>query len=187
MASTSSQKTSRILWRRARAAKTREDRTVNEYIKIKHPEIYQEAVDFYDKLNAKYPYKGDLRKLSEFYKLSADMRKAKSYTDNMVLRIPLLACDKPVEDTPVEDTPTVEDTPVEDTPTVEDTPVEDTPTVEDTPVEDTTAAFVQLGPIDNDVIDKIVAELQGDADICNFFESMDVDQLTPLEEELLMY
>ena len=204
MASTSS----RVLWRRARDAKTREDRTVNEYIKIRHPEIYREAVGFYEKLDAKYPNKGDLRKLPEFYQLSTRIFKPK--TKSMVLRIPLLSCDKSVQDTTVQEPAVIDqdttvqepaamdqDTTVQEPAAMDqdtiDRIVEDT-TVQEEPVamdQDTTvqepAAFAELGPIDQDTIDQIVVDLQNDPDIYNFFEHIELDQLSPLETELLSY
>ena len=225
MASTSS----RLLWRRARDAKNREDRTVNEYIKIRHPEIYREAVGFYEKLDAKYPHKGDLRKLPEFYQLSTRIFKPK--TKSMVLRIPLLSCDKSVQDTTVQEPAVidqdttvqepaamdqdtidriVEDTTVQEEPAaidqdttvqepaamdqdtidriVEDTTVQEEPAAidQDTTVQEP-AAFAELGAIDQDTIDQIVADLQNDPDIYNIFEYIEVDQLSPLETELLLY
>ena len=39
---------------------------INEYIKEKHRETYEEAVTFYNYVNELYPQKGDLRKTEEF-------------------------------------------------------------------------------------------------------------------------
>ena len=63
-------KESRLIWRRAQAARAREERIITGYIKAKHPEIYGEATDFYNQLNKRYPHKCDLRKVPEFRALS---------------------------------------------------------------------------------------------------------------------
>ena len=108
----------------------------------------------------------------------------------MELRIPLLVNNTP-EDTQTvqgsEDTQTVHGS--EDTQTVQGS--EDTQTVqgsEDMEVQaPEQAQFVQLGEIDKGIIDKIVADLQNDPDIHNFFEDIEVEQLSPLEAELLLW
>ena len=55
-----------VLKRREAAAKARQDRTIASYLEKKYPEIYNEAVVFYNGLNQKYPTKLDLRKTEEF-------------------------------------------------------------------------------------------------------------------------
>ena len=49
------------------------------------------------------------------------------------------------------------------------------------------AQYVQLGQLEHDVVDMIIEELEQEPDLYNFFEDIDVEQLSPLEEELLMY
>ena len=52
--------------RRERISKARQALLMNEYIQIKHFEIYREAAEYYNELNKKYPTKRDLRKCYEF-------------------------------------------------------------------------------------------------------------------------
>ena len=46
---------------------------IKEYIHVKHQEIYQEAVAFYNHVNNLYPQKGDLRKTQEFKAMKLGM------------------------------------------------------------------------------------------------------------------
>ena len=54
------------LWRRIEANKVREQRIITGYVTLKYPEVYKEAVEFYELLNEKYPGKKDLRKTNEY-------------------------------------------------------------------------------------------------------------------------
>ena len=54
------------IWRRMQTSKVRETRVITGYIEFKHPEVYQEAKEFYTELNNLYPGKKDLRKTNEF-------------------------------------------------------------------------------------------------------------------------
>ena len=56
-------------WRKAQAAKIREERVIKGYVETKYPEIYEEASAFYNRLNEKYPTKCDLRKTNEYCNL----------------------------------------------------------------------------------------------------------------------
>ena len=60
-------------WRRQLAVKARQDRTIVEYLQLKRPEVYNEAVEYYNVLNKKYPSKLDLRKTDEFHALRASV------------------------------------------------------------------------------------------------------------------
>ena len=60
-------------WRRQLAVKARQDRTIVEYLQLKRPEVYNEAVEYYNTLNKKYPSKLDLRKTDEFHALRASV------------------------------------------------------------------------------------------------------------------
>ena len=91
--------------RRMLTLTSRHDRFIASYLKAKHPQVYDEADEFYMQLNQMYPEKRDLRKtveflhattgitnFSEFYyknKISKRVEK-KHITDNMLLEIPLL-------------------------------------------------------------------------------------------------
>ena len=116
-------------WRRAEAAKKREERVITGYVQMKHPEIYKEAAGFYNLLNEKYPSKLDLRKTNEYEALRMPVsgetikkyytRKAypnikksvdvevhnpgKTYEGNMQLNIQLISAEpvnKPVNEEP---------------------------------------------------------------------------------------
>ena len=209
--------TSRQVWRRDRAATIRQERTITAYIKAKYPKIYGEAANFYNALNKRYPHKFDLRKLPEFHALCLDIPSKKSkywtkeypnipegsafqdnmerteeypnitedsgFQDNMELRIQLLPYNT-VQGS--EDTTTSTLQGSEDTTTLQGSEDTTTPTLQGSEVPEP-AQFVQLGEIDHDTIDKIVADLQNDPDIYNFFEDIEVEQLSPLEAELLLY
>ena len=179
------------MWRRAQAAKVRQERTITAFIKAKHPEIYGEAAVFYNELNKRYPNKNDLRKVPEFQTLSLSIpdqpskywkkeypnitvNVSSTFNDNLQLKIPLLS-NKTAEDTPVQFS-------------------EITTTPEPAQfcvVEEGTATTmpdpVQLGEIDDDIINKIVADLQKDPDIQSIFDDIDVDEVSPLEAELLFW
>ena len=196
------------MWRRAQAAKTREERTITAFIKAKHPEVYHEAAAFYNVLNRRYPNKNDLRKTPEFHSLTLnvpvqttkywkkeypDINVALPFKDTLELRIPLL--NKTAEDTPEpvqicvveEGTPTT----TEDTPTTTTTPTPEP--VQFCVVEGegtattTTPEPIQLSDIDNDIIEKIIADLQKDTDLQSIFDDMDLDEVSPLEHELLFW
>ena len=47
--------------------------------------------------------------------------------------------------------------------------------------------LIHIPEIDDDVINKIVADLQNDPFIHDFFEDMEIEELTPLESELLLW
>ena len=97
-------------WRRLEAHRVKEQRIVTGYVELKYPEVYKEAIDFYQFLSAKHPEKKDLRKTNEFEMLKQGIpeqtmkkyykRKTKgpsnpsnevsSKKDNMELIIPLM-------------------------------------------------------------------------------------------------
>ena len=185
-------KEERLMWRRAQAAKVREERTITAYIQAKHPEIYSKAATFYNQLNKRYPNKSDLRKVKEFQALlSANPVQPSKYhkkeypnitvnvgpvfTDSLQLRIPLLSA---------EDTLAATTTPIQ-SPEITTTPEPAQFCV----IEEATAMSdpVQFGEMDDDIINKIVADLQKDPDIQNIFDDMDLEEVTPLEAELLLW
>ena len=206
-------------WRRAQAAKVREERIITAYVKAKHPEIYNNAAVFYNKLNEKYPKKYDLRKVKEFKTLLSDnspkpqkyqektfpsitVNAQPTFTDCIQLRIPLL----PVEDivpaatTPVQSPPVATATtpvlPVQSPPVATATtpvlPVQSPPVATTTPEPAQFCTIekedlVHFAGIDDDVINQIVADLQNDPFIHTFFEDMEIEELSPLEAELLMW
>ena len=52
--------------RREGRVQVRQALLISEYVKFKHPEVYQEAANFYNQVNAYYPLKPDLRKTDQF-------------------------------------------------------------------------------------------------------------------------
>ena len=85
----------------------RKDKLISGYIKSKHPEIYAEAIECYETLNALYPKKRDLCKTVEYLRMTTgavnynqyyyhrkveknQLEKAVETTPEMELRIPLL-------------------------------------------------------------------------------------------------
>ena len=202
--------TQRNIWRRAQAAKVREGRVITGYLEVKYPEIYAEAIAFYNGLNEKYPNKCDVRKTIEFINLKSsapvgesqkqkkEYRKksypnmhlpsTKSFKDNLELRIQLMQPQTKASDSqPEPDT---------------------TELMESTSVEPAEITINELQPTLNvefsdDTIDKIIADLQKDAELTAFFDNLqedadltsffdddidipvDIPELTPLEAELL--
>ena len=207
--------TPRQIWRRDRSATIRQERTITGYIRAKYPEIYSEAVNVYNVLNKNHPNKFDLRKLPEFREKCQDSSSKKypnipqgyteedpnkvqedpnKFRDTMELRIPLLpntATTTLQASGDLQDTATLQASgDLQDTVTstlqasgdLQDQPF--TPTGSEVPEP---AQCVQLGEIEQDLVDKIVADLENDPDIYRFFENIDVEQLSPLEAELLLY
>ena len=68
-----------------------------EYIRIKHPSIYDEASEYYEALNEEYFDKHDLRKLEQVKRLKPNTHNSKVYKDNMLLNIPLICIDSSAE------------------------------------------------------------------------------------------
>ena len=158
--------------RREEAKRKRTERVVTGYVKICHPEIYAKAYEFYQHLDALYPGKRDLRKTTVFLSLKSEHTRSvnkpvkrvrvhhtaeKTTTDNMVLHIPLMQ----------RKTTTVQET-TEETATVQET-TEETVTVQETTEETTT----DLLPIDDNILEEIMADLREDPDIQRFFDDLD--------------
>ena len=166
--------------RREEAKRRRVERVLTGYVKYTHPEIYEEAYQYYNRLDATYPDKKDLRKTPPFLLLKANpdhkTNKApervkvhqtveKTVTDNFVLRIPLMQR----KTTAVRETSTtttnVQETPA---PPPSETIVE---TIVETAAETTTA----LSPVDDATLEEIMADLREDPNIQNFFDNLDFE------------
>ena len=109
-------------WRRADSVKKRQERAIVGYMEIKYPNIYKEAVGFFNQLREKYPNKLDLRKTNEYDLLRMPAKRIRKHTttevvyqktkktveveDNMQLRIRLFSPEQ-VAETPNEE-PTTE-------------------------------------------------------------------------------
>ena len=174
--------TPRQLWRRKTDENIRQNRVAMEFIRLRYPQIYLESVNVYKGLTKKYPNKQDVRKLPEFHELcqgpstvktetetikpnqfSSNPNKVNQFRDNMVLNINLMS--NPSTSEPMETTP------------------QDTSTSED----------LHLELLDQGLVDQIIEELKRDGDIKSFFddidtdmviEDMEIDNMTPLEQEL---
>ena len=71
--------------RRERLSKTRQALLINDYIYIKHPEIYRKAAECYNSLNAKYPTKKDLRRCKEFKAMKAMKTPQRTYPYHVIV------------------------------------------------------------------------------------------------------
>ena len=60
--------------RRERQSKARQALLINEYVYTKHFQIYREAAEYYNRLNALYPTKRDLRRCDEFKRWKRETR-----------------------------------------------------------------------------------------------------------------
>ena len=56
-----------------RKNQVRQDQLVSGYIHIKYPTLYQEAIEFYQTMDSRYPDKTDLRKTALFKELKTDI------------------------------------------------------------------------------------------------------------------
>ena len=161
--------------RREEAKRRRTERVVSGYVKTCHPEIYDKAYEFYQHLDNMYPDKKDLRKTTTFLSLKDKHAKsvnkpvnkpvnipvkrvnvrhtAEKTTDNMVLHIPLMQWK----------TTNIQETTVE---TVPHTSIEET-TVE------TVETTADLPPIDDNILEEIIADLREDPNIQDFFNDLD--------------
>ena len=82
---------------RERSNEKRKALLMVEYIRIKHPSIYDEASEYYEALNEEYFDKHDLRKLEQVKRLKRNTHNSKVYKDNMLLNIPLIGINSSAE------------------------------------------------------------------------------------------
>ena len=113
-------------WRRQEALKVREHRVTTGYMEAKYPQIYEEAIGFFNMLNNTYPDKKDLRKTNEYLwmrkgisgekirkyytrktqsKIDKKVSSKTDRVDNMQLIIPLMKTPTQTQDNGVEYTP----------------------------------------------------------------------------------
>ena len=197
-------------WRKVNNEKVRKERIISGYIEIKHRNIYNEATEFYNVLNDKYPNKHDLRKTNEYMCLKTGdgvenikkyyIRKSRSgiketvKMSNLELKIPLMSQDT-IKSSKVQE-PVVESTEPEiekaiaqhpNMPAISE-PNQD-PTIE--PVEiviDETCTNIQP-TLDEDLpsqlIEEIMDRLREDPFLQDYFSDMDItiDETNPLEDE----
>ena len=164
-------------WQRQHTANARQARFVAGYVRATHPELYNDAIEFHDKLREKYPQKMDLRKVYEFSQLQP---KKTTFTDNLELRIPLMPS---IQDT--SSTPCTTSAP-EATSTPCTTPVAEATS---TPCTTSVAEHNQSGEIpllDDSTMKQLIEELQNDPQLTTLFDDMDIEipDMSPLEKEL---
>ena len=185
--------------RREEAKRRRVERVVNTYVQLCHPEIYDQAYGFYQQLDSVHPDKKDLRKTPGFLALKHMHASRVPHTKEktmvkMQLRIPLIQPKTTVEMvdlSPAKETlalspakETVDLPPAKET--VDLPPAKETlvlspakETVDLPPAKETVdlppakETMTNLLPIDDDVLEEIMADLRRDPDIQSFFENMD--------------
>ena len=205
------------IWRRLEANKVREQRVISGFVKAKYPEVYKDAVNFYNALNKIYPSKRDLRKTNEYewmkngtpdtftkkyyQRRKPYQRKSKKATvkrdgpsDNMRLIIPLM--ENPVTPSTEQVVETTVESSVNNT-TPEETNhvmIEDAEIVIESSADDKTQDNVfepSLGEIIPDsVLEEIMEGLRQDPDLQALFDddiNIEIDETSPLERELMYW
>ena len=183
-------------WRRQEALKVREHRVTVGYMEAKYPQIYEEAIGFFNMLNNTYPDKKDLRKTNEYLwmrkgisgekirkyytrktqsKIDKKVLSKTDRVDNMQLIIPLMKAPTQTQDNGVEYTP---DNNVIDLST--DNVVEistDNNAIEPSWQDD----------IPDNMFQEIMDGLRADPDLHSIFNDLDIEieDPTPLERELM--
>ena len=199
----------RRTWRRNLAANDRQARFIMAYVSVTQPEVYNEAIEFHNKLRKKHPQKLDLRKAYEFMQLQPKKNRV-SFTDKLELRIPLMSSTQhtpsttstPCTTSVPEPTSTPCTTSVPEptstpctTSVAEPTSTTCTTSVPEPKQSDeatTLKETFQSGEIpllDDDTMKQLIDELQEDPQLATFFDNMDIDieipDMRPLEVELL--
>ena len=164
-------------WRKLESERLRKSRITQGYIQKRYPEVYQEASEFFDFLNSKYPTKKDLRRTNEFELLKTGLsdeptkrfytRKTKKTTtttttfeDTMELTIPLMknnTAGRQPDDATAGDKAIVQST------------IDDM----DIGISGIEPTFNQEIP--DNILEEIMAELRGDPQIDAFFENISDD------------
>ena len=165
------------MWRRQHALNDREARFVNAYVSVTYPEVYNEAIQFRNKLREKYPQKMDLRKAYEFSQLQPKKMCA-SFTDNLRLEIPLMSSKQ--------DTSTTTSTP--SVPEATTSAAEAMQSDELTTLMTEHNQFGAIPQLDNTTMAQLIEELQNDPELSTFFDDINIDidipDVSPLEKEL---
>ena len=193
----------RHTWRKNYAEKIRQDRFISAYVRATSPNIYGEAMEFYDTLRRKYPCKMDLSRLTEFQQLrpkrSTDhsgnhASGSSSFQDNLELRIPLLQLATPDKDT-VHDTATTP-VPESNVATTATTPAPESnvaTTVHDTLMPELNMLDVTPLDMSDNTLKELIEELQNEPELSTFFDDLDFSDIlmnidipdkSPLEQEL---
>ena len=182
------------LLRRGDAKRRRFERVLTGYVQYIHPEIYSDARNYYDRLDAIYPEKKDLRKTPQFLTLKdgptshkpakvvkVQQTVQKTVMDNFVLNIPLIQRRAEVhqKSTVVQETSTITSAPETSTSTI----AQGTSTITSAPETSTATSASEmpaLPPIDEASLEQIIRELQGDPNLQYYFDDLDDFDNCPL-------
>ena len=164
------------IYRREETQRVRVDRIISGYVKYRHPDVFNEAKEYYEWLNTRYPEKKDLRRCNEFEMLKhgtdspvrkyymknkkphATVSQKSNPADTMVLQIPLMTEGDIANKTIQTDEITV----------VESSQPE---TVVGTPIP--AVSHTELPPVSDEILEGIIRGLREDPDLSTFFEDID--------------
>ena len=188
------------------------NRIIVGYVESVYPNTYEEALGFYEELNAVYPTKKDLRRTNKFVWMRDGKIRKKYYPrknqtrpkDNMQLVIPLIQHKKTDQNAMSETTVHVETAVIEESQIVEvpippdnqvtepETAVIEESQIVEVPIPPDNQVTEPLFPVISDEkMSEIIKELADDPDTMQLFDDFDIDidldTETPLERELLMW
>ena len=145
-----------------------------EYIRIKHPSIYDEASEYYEALNKEYFDKHDLRKLKQVKRLKPNTHNSKVYKDNMLLNIPLIGINSSAERIQPETTEAAERIQPETTEAAERIQPETTEGIQPTLLE----------PIPSETLEQVINELRLDPFFGQFMNEVEEDFTLDIDLEI---
>ena len=157
--------------RREQTKMRRFEKVIVGYVKAIHPAIYDEANLFHSSLNAMYQSKKDLTKTEEFRSL---IKNKTTTMPNFQLKIQLLDQRTTLEMTETAAAPTPETpetTAAAPAPEMTETAAAPTP---ETP-ETTAAKTTDLLPLDDDTLGQLIADLQEDPVMMDFFANIEYE------------
>ena len=193
------------IWRRQEANRVREARVMIGYIQFKHPDVYNEAMEFYTDLNERYPNKKDLRRTNEFEwvktgfpevktkkyytrkmqygknKEKKDNSKTDKVVDNMELIIPLMGRpEKTVEQTTAETIPKTNQGVLENVVDMSsdkeiEVIIEPPEVIMDQPEVMIEPAEFTFPPIQDKLLEDIIQGLREDPDLSEIFDELDIE------------
>ena len=172
--------------RRQETKKRRADKVVVGYVKALYPVIFQQASEYYVKLDQANPQKLDLTKTLEFRTLQKNKI---AVADNFELKIELIDNGKQTEKTTpaleAEATPSLTPQLIDNgkqtettTQTVKTTPAleaEATPSLTPQPTTDTTCETL-LTPLDQETLEAIIADLRQEPFMDDFLNNIEFEQ-----------
>ena len=165
------------------ASNVRFNRVITGYIETNYPEVYKEAKEFFEQLNALYPNKKDLRRTNQYMWMKNDFPQKKYYPrksnpkkkedkirDNMELVIPLMRLSEKTN----EDVDKSGDTQME---TIIEQPLP-------TPPDNHQVAVTEPYPaISEEMIEEMISDLTKDPELEQFFNETIIEQPLPAMSE----